>query len=92
MDLQAKLAMLMDLAESVGIPIRRVPRGTDLADGRGGAVVRLRGITMVFLDPLASPADQISVLAEVLRDREEIQNRFLPPEIREALEGGPDRA
>ena len=90
MDLHAKLRMLTELAESVGVDVRRAPRGCDPADHPGGALVQLRGRPVVFLDPTASLPDQISVLAEVLRQRREIQDRYLPPEIRETLEGGAD--
>lgn len=87
MDQQGKLAALTDLAESMGLSIRLVPGAGDSGDHPGGAVVRLKGRWVVFLNPSAGAADQISVLAEALRGREEIENMYLPPEVREAIDG-----
>ena len=41
---------------------------------------------MLFLDPSAAIADQIAVVAAALRGREQIEQRYLPPEIREAID------
>ena len=81
------LRRLLDLAEEVGITIRRVPAAGDGADHPGGALVRLKGREMLFLDPTAAPADQLAVVASALRGRQEIANRFLPPEIRQLIDG-----
>lgn len=86
MDPHAKLTALIDLAESLGIRVRPAPAGED-ADRPGGAYVRLKGSEMVFLVPSAAPADQIDVLALAMKNRPQLQDRFLPPEIRQLLEG-----
>lgn len=79
----------MDLAESLAMSIRWVPGSGD-SDGRaGGAAVRLRGRTVIFLDPLAGVADQVGVLAEALRGRDQIEGMYLPPEIRRTIDGDP---
>ena len=86
MDGHSTLTALVDLAEELGISIRTAPRGSDGAGQSGGAVVRVRGRTVVFLDPVASTADQVFVLAGALRGRGELEDRFLPPELRELLD------
>ncbi len=86
MDTVLLLTTLLELAENLGVEIRRVPHGSDGDDHPGGAVVRLKGRQIVFLDGDADPTDQIDVLAIALRGRKEIQDMFLPPEIREILD------
>lgn len=80
------LAALIDLAQSLGMEVRRVPAGAETCASPGGALVRLRGRELLFLDPTASAADQISVVAEALAGRSELEDRFLPPEIRERID------
>jgi len=86
MEPHAHLRLLLDLAEEVGITIRRVPSAADGPDHPGGALVRLKGREMLFLDPTAAPADQLAVVAAALRGRPEIEARYLPPELREILD------
>ena len=78
---------MLDLIESLGITIRRAPAAGDDEDHPGGAMVRLKGREILFLDPTASLADQVSAAAASLRGRPELNDRFLPPEIRSAIEG-----
>lgn len=91
MDEYAKLRALLDLVESAGIEIRRSPPGPN-ADGAGGALVRVRGREILFLDPTASAADRIAVVASALAGRTQIEEIYLPPEIRELIDaaGGHD--
>ncbi len=89
MDTSRQLGELIDLAESLGISIRQAPSPADsAAEGRcsGGALVRLKGKEIIFLDSNASLSDQITVVAGALRLRPEIQQRFLPPEIRQLID------
>lgn len=88
MDSPSKLAALIDLAEQVGIAVRRAPSAGDSAEHPGGALVRLKGKEMIFLDPTAPLGDQISVVAQALRGRKELEDRFLPPDLRQAMEEG----
>jgi len=92
MDLDAKLSMLLDLAESLGIETRRMPAAGDSGDHPGGALVRLKGREILFLNGEASLADQIDAAAAALTGRKELENRFLPPEIRQALDDASGRA
>ena len=85
MDDYVKLSALTDLAESLGVTIRRIPSSGG-GDHPGGAVVKLKGKEVVFLDPTATGGDQVDVLVECLRGHDELQDRFLAPEIRELLE------
>ena len=88
MDEYAQLRALLDLAESVGIVIRRRP--ADDEPHAAGALVRLGGREMLFLDPGASVADRIAVVADALAGRREIEDVFLPPEIRQHVEAAGD--
>lgn len=83
MDEYAQLRMLLEVAESTGIAIRRGPAD----EGHpGGALVRLGGKEMLFLDPTASVADRIAVVAAALKGRPEVADRFLPPEVRRLID------
>jgi hypothetical protein len=92
MDEHAKLRTLLDIAESLGVRIRRAPSGIELEataggdEHPGGALVRLRDHEMLFLDPTASVADRIAVVGAALAGRAEIEQMYLPPEIRELIE------
>jgi len=89
MDEHAQLRALLDLAESVGITVRRAPAGRvddEVGAHPGGALVTLRGREMLFLDPTAAVADRIAVAAAALAGREEIEGAFIPPELRELID------
>jgi len=91
MDEYTQLRFLLDLAEELGVTIRRAPGSpaepSDRAAGHpGGALVNLRGRAILFLDPSAAVSDRIAVVASALAGREELEERFLPPEIRERIE------
>jgi hypothetical protein len=85
MDELAKLRYLMDLAEDLGVQIRRAPAGGDSEGHPGGALVRLGSREMLFLDPSAALEDQLAAAADALQGRPSLQDRFLPPEIRDLL-------
>jgi hypothetical protein len=84
------LASLTDLAESLGMEIRLVPSSRDSPEHPGGAVVRLKGREILFLDPTAPAADQISAVARALGRHKELDDLFLPPEVRQALDAETD--
>ena len=86
MDEQAKLSFLLDLAETLGVQVRQAPPPDELDLHPGGALVRLRERELLFLDPTASLGDRIGVAAAALAGREQLQDLFLPPEIRQLLE------
>ena len=93
METLQQLDSLIDLCEELGIAIRKAPAGGELgvSEHPGGAVVRLKGAEILFLDTTASLGDQIAVTAAALRGRSEIEDRFLPPEIRELIDSSGGR-
>ena len=85
MDIACKHAQLLDLAEQIGLEVRPSPPMGLGGEHPGGAMVRLRGREILFLDPSASLADQVDALAAALAGRAQWQDRYLPPEIRQLL-------
>ena len=83
MDDHSKLRTLLDLAESVGLTIRSGPPADD---GSAGALVKLKGREILFLDTRSAPADQIDVVAAALRGRDEVEAMYLSPEIRDTID------
>lgn len=90
MDEFAKIEKLVELAEELGIEVRRAPSLFGSMDHPGGSLVRLKGKEILFLDPDAPAEDQITVAARALRGRESLQQRFLEPSIRQLLEEAAD--
>lgn len=86
MDAYQQLAALLDLAEEIGLVVRAMPGQGDTLDHPGGALVRLGAQEVLFLDPEASVADRLSVAANALAGRPELDGRFLPPELRDLLD------
>jgi signal transduction protein with GAF and PtsI domain len=87
MDNESKLRAMLDLAEAMGIGIRRAPADVDGSDHPGGALVRVGKRELLFLDPSASVEDQLAAAVEALKGRAELQSRYIPPEVRDVLEG-----
>ena len=81
----AMLSALLELAQTLNITVRTMPSGLD-GQHAGGSLVRLRGKEIVFLDGAADTAEQVAALATALKGRADLENRFLPPEVREALD------
>lgn len=86
MDDLSRLGALIDLAERLGIVIRRAPAAMEYSEHPGGAWVRLHGKDMLFLNPVAPVKDQINVAVETLRSRAELADQFIPPELRDLLD------
>lgn len=78
-----KLRIMLELLQECGVTVRQAPPDGESA----GALVRLRGQEVLFLDSSAGIDEQIELLAQALRGRGELEDRFLLPEIREALDG-----
>ena len=94
-EISRKLTVLIDLAESLGIAIRPAPPNADPDESEphsAGALVRLKGREIIFLDTAASLADQLTVVGSALVNRSELQDRFLPPEIRELIDSFADQS
>lgn len=86
MDPYSAIAELTELAEDIGWTVRVSP-AADATSHPGGAIVRLRGKDMIFLDPGGSTADQLAVLAGALRGYPGLDERFIKPSLREIIEG-----
>ncbi len=86
MEPNIQLRVLLDLADQIDLEVRLVPKAADGSNHPGGALVRLKGREILFIDPTASAPDQVGVLANSLAGRTEIEDRFLPPEIREIID------
>jgi hypothetical protein len=82
METNRLLEAMMELARSLGIDVRHVDSCTE----RGGALVHLKGREVLFLDASADPTEQLQAAARALAGRPELEDRFLLPEIRSALE------
>lgn len=82
MDDQDLLSELLELAQSLGIGVRTAEACSD----GGGTLVRLKGQEVLFLDPSADLADRIDAAAAALAGRPELEDRFLVPEVRSAIE------
>jgi hypothetical protein len=77
-----KLRLLLDLARSLGLQVRPGPSH----DGQGGgALVRLKGREILFLDGRSPVAERLAVTAKALAGRPQLEEMYLAPEIRELL-------
>jgi hypothetical protein len=86
MDPELLGSRLREAAETLGIEVRESPSESD------GAVVKLRGKTVVFLPSGVLPAKKVRILARALASLD-TENVFLVPDVREAIEearGTPD--
>ena len=81
----AILSALLELAQNLNISVRTMPTSLG-GEHAGGSLVRLRGKEIIFLDGSADTADQVAALASALKGRPDLENRFLPPELRDALD------
>lgn len=86
MDAPAQLAALLELAEQSGLGIRLASMSSESLEP-GGTVVRLKGREILFLDPAAAVREQIAAAATALRGRPELQDKFIPPELRQLIDG-----
>ncbi len=86
MDAYQRLEWMLDLAEQIGLTVRRMPAASDGAGYIGGTLIRLKGVEVLFLDTSASLADQTAAVAAALVGRDELEDRFIPPEVRDILQ------
>ncbi len=81
MDLQSRMDTLIDFAGEIGLSIRREPQGGD-----GGGFCVLRGERILFIDTMADLETRYERTLEALAHLPEINQRYVPPEIREDIE------
>ena len=91
MEPHTRLNLLLDRPRrraswSAACPVPATPASTP-----GGALVKLKGKEILFLDPTAPLPDQVAVVAGCLRGRAGIEQRFLPPEVRQAIDNPESR-
>ncbi|MCL2701528.1 MAG: hypothetical protein FWE88_07525 [Phycisphaerae bacterium] len=79
------LAELLELAQASGLELRRMPGEAADAE-RGGSLVRLKGSEVLFLNEFATPDAQIDAVAAALKGRPGLDDRFLPPQVRQRIE------
>jgi hypothetical protein len=93
MDDERMLAELLELAGVCGLAVRWTAAGA-APQRPGGALIRLKGQDILVLAPDADPAETAAVVAAALAGRPELEDRFLPPAVREILggHGGDGRA
>ena len=83
---------LVDLAEAAGFQVRPV-KGAAVGEGdpTGSGICRIQDEIWVMLAATDSLEDQIGVLVRALQDHapDFLENRYLPPALRERLFGEP---
>ena len=80
MDTESILDELLDLAEQLDIEL-----GKEYLDGQGGGICKLRDKWVLFIDTAASEAEQLAQTAAALANRNELEQIYLKPQIREIL-------
>ncbi|GMU23535.1 MAG: hypothetical protein AMXMBFR13_36130 [Phycisphaerae bacterium] len=81
MDLGNRLDALLELAEQLGIDIRAEAMG-----GGGGGICRLRGARVLFVDTSADLMTRYDRTLAALAPLEELDGRYICPEVRQDIE------
>lgn len=81
MELQIRLETLLSLARELGIDVRTEPLGGD-----GGGLCSLKGRRVLFVDTAADLDTRYERTAAALAGLQELDGRYLPPEIRDDLQ------
>ena len=81
MDTGEKLGRLLELCGELAIAVRYEPLG-----GEGGGLCLLRGRRVLFVDSDADLATQYDATVSALAGLPELDEVFLPPVLRQALE------
>ena len=85
MDPADQLGEAMKLLSRLGIEIREEHLGGD-----SGGLCALRGRRVVFIDLDSDMASQLNQCLKALASLPELENVYVPPILRELLEGGDD--
>ncbi len=86
MESHEQLDSLLELAVQLGITIRRLPGLTAGSEYPGGALTRLKGKEVLFLDSTSAVTDQLAVAAAALASKNQLNDRFIPPQLRQLIE------
>ncbi|MBP7934687.1 MAG: hypothetical protein KA354_08580 [Phycisphaerae bacterium] len=81
MELSGRLDALLTLAERVGIEVRPEPMG-----GGGGGLCRVKNHRILFVDTAADLATRYDRTLAAMASQPELDEHFLPPEVRDDLE------
>lgn len=81
MDLQTRLDLLLSIAQELGWTLRREPLGGD-----GGGLCIIKGQHVLFVDTLADLETRYERTLAALAAQPELDQRYLPPEVRDDLE------
>ena len=81
MELQHRLEALLTLAEQLGIDVRAETMG-----GEGGGLCKFRGAWVLFVDTTADLATRYDRTLTALTAWPDLENHYLPPEVRDNLE------
>ncbi len=79
--MQARLAELLQLADEIGLSVRRVPLGGD-----GGGYCQIKGQRVLFVDTMADMNTQYEKTLTALAPLKELDERFLKPAVREDID------
>jgi hypothetical protein len=77
----AQLDRLTEIAEELGVEVRREP-----IDGQSGGLCRIKGRHVLFIDTLADLPTRIDRCVEALAQLPGIDRHYLRPDIREQIE------
>jgi len=85
MERRELLELALDFAREAGLQVRREPSGAPVRSG----VCLLRGERWIVLSGSDPLEDQLAVALEALRSHagEALAERYVPPALRECLEG-----
>ena len=81
MDIGTRLDALLTLAETLGIEVRPEPMG-----GAGGGLCRLKNHRVLFVDTAADLATRYDRTLAAMAGQPEVDDHFLPPEVRNDIE------
>lgn len=82
---------LIDAAQRLGVEVRREKILREVGYRARGGPCRLREQDLIIIDREMAPADQLELLAEVLKDREHEQ-LYLSPAARKLLQSNAESA
>jgi len=72
---------VLTVVERMGVEVRSEPLG-----GEGGGLCRLRGKAVLFVDTMADPATRLRRALEGLMDLPGIEESYLRPDLRDAVD------
>jgi len=76
-----RIEALLELAERIGLTVRREPLG-----GEGGGFCLLKGRRVLFVDTLADEQTRWDKTLQALASLPDLDRQYIRPDLREALE------